>query len=312
MILTVTMNPSVDISYPIEHLKIDTVNRVASVSKTAGGKGLNVTRVLKLLGNDPIATGVVGGYLGEYIQEKLNEEDILHQFSIISGETRNSIAILHDDGKQTEILESGPTLTKKDQESFLLLFQQLVKKVDLVTISGSLPNGLTEDFYRKLLDDAKIQQLPVFLDTSNRYLSNALKHSNKPTLIKPNLEELNELLQTSYKSNETEKIKHLLLHPLFKEIPYVIITLGKSGAIAKLQNEVYQATIPVIQAKNPVGSGDATIAGFAHAYHQKKSPEEMLKTGMTTGILNAMETETGKINPEYFEEIYNQVICKKI
>lgn len=312
MILTVTMNPSVDISYPMEHLKLDTVNRVSSVSKTAGGKGLNVTRVLKLLGNDPIATGVVGGYLGESIQAKLNEEDIHHQFSIISGETRNSIAILHDDGKQTEILESGPTLTEKDQESFLLLFQQLIKKVDLITISGSLPNGLTEDFYCELLDCAKTQKLPVFLDTSNRYLSNALNHSNKPTLIKPNLEELNDLLQTSYQADETEKIKNLLLCPLFQDIPYVIITLGKLGAIAKLQNEVYQATIPVIQAKNPVGSGDATIAGLAHAYHQKKSPEEMLKTGMTTGILNALEPETGKINPQYFEEIYNQVKCEKL
>lgn len=309
MILTVTMNPSIDISYPIDHLKLDTVNRVSSVSKTAGGKGLNVTRVLQALGSTPLATGVLGGYLGKSIEEKLDGQKIKHQFLHIADETRNSIAILHNDGKQTEILETGPTVTKEEQTNFIALFQQLMTKVDLVTISGSLPKGMSEQFYPLLLTEASTLGLPVFLDTSNRHLATALQHRIKPTLIKPNLEEANELLHTSFHSSDLEEMKTIFDHPLFEQIPYVVITLGKEGALAKLNQQIYYAKIPNVQAKNPVGSGDATIAGFAHAYHLHADDEEILKTGMTAGVLNAMESQTGHIDPTRFQQIYQQIQC---
>ena len=102
MILTVTMNPSVDISYPLGSLELDTVNRVENVMKTAGGKGLNVTRVLAEYGEDVIATGLVGGKIGEFLIENLPTE-VKGNFYKISGDTRNCIAILHDNGQQTEI-----------------------------------------------------------------------------------------------------------------------------------------------------------------------------------------------------------------
>lgn len=117
MILTVTMNPSVDISYPLEEFNLDTVNRVAKVSKTPGGKGLNVTRVLKQLNDKVVATGLIGGALGTDIKEKLLQTGIKNDFFEISGETRNCIAILHE-GNQTEILEKGPTITKSESENF--------------------------------------------------------------------------------------------------------------------------------------------------------------------------------------------------
>ena len=103
MILTVTMNPSIDISYPLDELKIDTVNRVVDVTKTAGGKGLNVTRVLSEFGDSVVATGLVGGKLGEFLVEHIDDK-VTKRFFSIQGETRNCIAILHGDN-QTEILE---------------------------------------------------------------------------------------------------------------------------------------------------------------------------------------------------------------
>ena len=112
MILTVTMNPSIDVSYPLNQLNIDTVNRVTNVSKTAGGKGLNVSRVLSQLDASLTATGVIGGHFGDYLTEQLDKDDISHSFSKIAGETRSCIAILHE-GKQTEILESGPEVSKE-------------------------------------------------------------------------------------------------------------------------------------------------------------------------------------------------------
>lgn len=139
MILTVTMNPAVDISYSLEKFELDTVNRVLKINKTPGGKGLNVTRVLKQVGNKVIATGLLGGVLGIDIQKKLSEKGIEHRFFEISGETRNCIAILHE-GKQTEILEDGPVITLAESEKFLQHFEKLVKTVQIISISLNFPN----------------------------------------------------------------------------------------------------------------------------------------------------------------------------
>ena len=122
MILTVTMNPAVDISHSLEKFELDTVNRVSKINKTPGGKGLNVTRVLKQLGNKVVVTGLIGGVLGIDIQNKLSEKGIEHSFFEISGETRNCIAILHE-GKQTEILEGGLVITLTESEKFLQHFE---------------------------------------------------------------------------------------------------------------------------------------------------------------------------------------------
>ncbi len=150
MILTVTMNPSVDISYALENLKINTVNRVSDVRKEAGGKGLNVSRVLKQADEDVLATGLVGGVLGTYIREHLDTLNIRHHFQPISMESRNCIAILHE-GFQTEILESGPVVSASEQDNFLNLYSRLLDKADIVIISGSLPVGIPKYFYHELV-----------------------------------------------------------------------------------------------------------------------------------------------------------------
>ncbi len=127
MILTLTMNPAVDIGYTVETLKMDTVNRTQKVSKTPGGKGLNVSRVLKQLGSPVLATGLLGGHIGAFIKEKLDEVALENNFYPIQSETRNCIAILHE-GLQTEILEAGPTITPEEQAGFLAHFETLLKK----------------------------------------------------------------------------------------------------------------------------------------------------------------------------------------
>ena len=152
MILTVTMNPSIDISYPLEELKIDTVNRVSEVSKTAGGKGLNVTRVLAEIGDNVAATGLIGGTNGEFLLQNLHP-NVRQCFYNISGDTRNCIAILHE-GKQTEILEAGPTITADEANGFLHHFKSLMESAEVVSISGSLPAGLPVEYYIQLVEIA--------------------------------------------------------------------------------------------------------------------------------------------------------------
>ncbi|MER2175128.1 MAG: tagatose-6-phosphate kinase [Carnobacterium sp.] len=307
MIVTVTMNPSIDISYPIKNLKLNDINRVSQVSKTAGGKGLNVTRVIHELGGSVKATGIVGGHLGNQIKDQLDSASIEHDFYPILQETRNSIALLHDDHSQTEILESGPTVTETEVEGFVEVFQRLLSKTNLLTISGSLAKGFPVDFYVRLIMLAKEKGIDTLLDTSGEALKEVLKGKTKPKLIKPNLTELSDLLQTQLDSKQPEKLKQALNHSLFKGVEWIVVTLGGDGAIVKHNDLFYRATIPKINVVNPVGSGDATIAGLAYALSRYDSDEKTIKTGMTTGVLNALESMTGHINTDDFQKLYNQI-----
>ena len=210
MILTVTMNPSVDISYPLEEFNLDTVYRVAKVSKTPGGKGLNVTRVLKQLDDEVVATGLIGGALGTDIQKKLSKKGIKNDFFEISGETRNCIAILHE-GNQTEILEKGPIITKSESENFLKHFEELVKNENtkIIAISGSLPDGLETNYYSKMIGICEKYEKPVVLDCSGKALIEVLKNNYKPKVIKPNTEELSQLIGKDVSKNPNE-LKEIL------------------------------------------------------------------------------------------------------
>src|SRR5690625_1185016 len=127
MILTTTLNPAVDISYKLDHFSMDTVNRVKDVSKTAGGKGINVARVLKQLGENVAATGFLGGSLGTFIRSQIESLSIADYFVEIDGETRNCVAVLHE-GKQTEILESGPVISEGEAALFLEKFAESIQQ----------------------------------------------------------------------------------------------------------------------------------------------------------------------------------------
>ncbi len=243
MILTVTMNPAIDTAYQLDKLIIDDVNRVAP-KKTAGGKGLNVSRVLCQLGDDVVATGLLGGHMGAYMGSLMDADGINHDFTPIAGETRICLNILHEgnqtellesggghmgaymgslmdadginhdftpiagetriclnilhEGNQTELLESGPEISAEELAAFSAKFAELVAKADCVTISGSLPKGVPADFYAGMVAEAAKHDVPVLLDTSGASLDAALEAEVKPTLVKPNLTEINALLGTSY------------------------------------------------------------------------------------------------------------------
>ena len=307
MILTVTLNPSIDVAYPLEHLAIDTVNRVKNVRKTAGGKGLNVSRVIHQLHHDILATGFIGGYFGQWLQHQLDIEGIQHEFLSIHAETRSSIAILHDQGNQTEILEAGPFITKPDADKFLMHFDQLLTQADLVTISGSLPQGLPETYYTLLIAHAQHQNVPVLLDTSGATLRHALEAPLKPKLIKPNDEELGGLLRRHVDKTDFNALKQDLQAPIFSDIEWVVVSLGAQGAFAKHGDKFYHAVIPKINVVNPVGSGDATLAGLAIGIHDNQSDEAILKIAMTTGMLNTMQAKTGFVDPAQFQPYFDQV-----
>ncbi len=310
LIVSITMNPSIDISYPLETFQLDTVNRVANVTKTAGGKGLNVARVLYQSGADTLASGLVGGHFGGFIQEKLSNEGIHHRFFMIEEETRNCIAILHQ-GKQTEILEQGPEISNDETKGFLSHFDQIIEQASMLTFSGSLPAGLPADYYKEMIDLCHKKHKPVVLDCSGRALQNVLKGQTKPVLIKPNREELAALLGRNVKNTNAD-LKENLMSPLFDGIEWIVVSLGADGAFAKHFDTFYQVKIPSIKVVNPVGSGDATVAGLAQALDCKQSDEKVLKHGSALGMLNAKEKVTGQVNMQNYRALFDQIQVKKV
>ncbi|MBT2215994.1 1-phosphofructokinase [Virgibacillus dakarensis] len=309
MILTITLNPSVDISYKLDHFSIDNVNRVRDVSKTAGGKGLNVTRVLKQLGEEAAATGFLGGSLGDFIRSELSDLGIHDYFIGIKEETRNCIAVIHE-GKQTEILEAGPTVTENEAVEFLDRLAEYVKKVDLVTISGSLPKGLADNFYNKIMEIAGSKNTPVLLDTKGELLGKTLEGKVKPFLIKPNQDELADLLGEQL--NDQKRIIDALRLPIFADVNWVVVTTGAKGAMIKQGSHFYRAMAPEINAVNPVGSGDSVIAGFAAGLKRGLTDEELIRFGLAMGVLNAMEEKTGHINTAKIDWCMKQIEVEEL
>lgn len=312
MILTVTMNPSVDISYKIDKLKIDTVNRCENYSKTAGGKGLNVTRVIHQMGHQVTATGLLGGALGGYIEEKLRSEGIAESFYPISGETRNCIAILHDNGEQTEILEKGPVILQEEVAGFLNKFDHLLAEANVVTISGSLPEGISPELYIDIIKKTHGEGKKVILDTSGSTLAAVLTSGNMPYAIKPNLEEIQGIVHEEIDEENVEEIKGILSNELFAGIPLIVISMGAKGAFIKFQDAHYDVRIPKINVVNPVGSGDASVGGLAIGLSKGLPLEVTVKTSMALGMLNAMEEQTGHVNPSNFQSIFDSIQITKV
>ncbi|WP_105206440.1 tagatose-6-phosphate kinase [Streptococcus suis] len=310
MILTITLNPSVDIAYQLDTFHLDTVNRVEKVQKTAGGKGLNVTRVLKQIGEDVVATGFIGGDFGSYVKKQLTRNDVKNSFVEIGSETRNCIAVLHD-GKQTEILEQGPTIHEHEALNFIEHLEIILNNVDVVVISGSLPKGLASNYYVEIVELCKKRGVAVVLDCSGEALKNVLESQQKPTIIKPNTEELSQLIGKEV-TDDIQELKSVLSGQLFQGIDWIVVSLGAQGAFAKHNDKFYRVRIPKIKVVNPVGSGDSTVAGIAAGLVHALPDAELLKNANVLGMLNAQEEQTGYVNLENAESLYSQIEVEEV
>ncbi|PTK06540.1 1-phosphofructokinase family hexose kinase [Mammaliicoccus sciuri] len=300
-LLTITLNTSVDIAYQLDHFELNQTNRVKNVIKTAGGKGLNVTRVANILGIDHLATGVIGGTTGEFIKRDLEQDHIKHDFYETNIESRQCIAILNG-AHQTELLEPGYSITQEDIQSFMKHVNELIQAHDIIAISGSALPGMNVETYQALIDFAVSHGKKVLLDVNGHTLKDLLNHEGQslPYLIKPNIEELNQLFNVKDYDNHQEIIE-ALRSPLLSQIPCVMISLGSNGALYKYQHQIYKVNIPKIKAVNAVGSGDSSIAGFSYGLIHKHDVHYVVKSAMAAGIANALEQKTGFLTKENFE-----------
>lgn len=308
MILTITANPSVDMSYQLDSFNIDGVTRTDKVIKHAGGKGIHVGYVLGELGDEVVHSGFVGGKLGEFIEEGLKERGHEARFVKIKEPTRNCLAILHE-GKQTEILEAGPTISPDERAEFIKKLDEISAGCKVISMSGSLPKGLDSSFYEEIIAYAKNKGIFVAVDTSGQSLKDVVNAKIKPDLIKPNETEVADLLGEEITK---DNIKEALKKAPLSDIEYVIVSLGKDGAVVKAGDKIFKASVPEVTAINPVGSGDSSLAGAIYAIDKDKSPEEVIKTSMTCGLLNVLTEEIAHIEIEKFDKYYEQIKVEEI
>jgi len=307
MILTVTLNPAIDKRYTVQELRHGTVMRVGSCSSTAGGKGINVTKVLFLLGADYRACGVLGGFSGGFIAESLKQIGIKTDFTFVPNETRSCINIFDEKNAiQTELLEPGEPLAAADMARFMDDYKRLIKGADFVTMSGSALVGFPSDSYAELIRIAKAAGARAILDTSGELLKKGVEA--KPFMIKPNADELFQLTGVTAEDDNTV-VK--AAKELYKGgIEIVTVSLGKRGSITACAEGVYFIAAPDVKVINTVGCGDAFTAGCAYAFDRGLPVAEALKIATAAASANAMDIRTGYFeleNYEYLKEITTEV-----
>lgn len=290
MIMTVNLNASIDKRYVAEKCREGEVNRVASCTNTAGGKGLNVARVAVMLGEPVMAAGILRGHSGQFIAEQIARQEILNCCIQASGENRCCINILdRSTGKQTEYLEPGEPVGPKDGERFLESFGRLLKQTDAVVISGSAAPGIGKEMYAEMVRMAKEAKVPVLVDASGEFLKSAAEEG--PDLIKPNRDEIQ-----AYAGRKLEKEEEFIdagRKLLEKGVGTVVISLGSEGSLVMNAHRVYRVESPKVAAVNTVGCGDAMTAGFAVGMARGMDEKEMIRLASAAAAANAADEKTG-------------------
>ena len=286
MINTITLNPSLDYVVKVENFKADALNRSSNEQIYAGGKGINVSIVLKNLGVDNTALGYVAGFTGDEILRQIKEHNVDCDFvKLKSGMSRINVK-LKSDG-ETEINGSGPDITEKDLES---LYEKVNKlgKGDFLILSGSIPNSVPDDIYERIIKSLLDKEGEFIVDATKDLLLKVLKY--RPFLIKPNHHELAEMFDVELKSDEDIITYGKKLQEMGAK--NVLISMAGDGAILLPENgEPIKREVPKGVLKNSVGAGDSMVAGFLWGYLKNKNLDEAFKMGIATGSASAFSEE---------------------
>lgn len=309
MILTVTLNTSIDKLYMLDELQPYTVMRVRQVCNTAGGKGMNISRVAAQLGEEVTAMGFVGGFIGQYFESLITEPRIRKAFTHVKSETRSCINAWDiARNESTEYLEPGSLVTEEEVDQFYQDFKHELREADIVTLSGSLPAGMPADTYAQLIEECKKAGKPVLLDTSGETLRCAVKA--KPNLIKPNKDEIAQLL--GHEAGALEEIAQAANGLREGGIQIVAVSLGAEGALMACSEGVWLGKPPIIHPQNTVGCGDSMVAGFAVGLSRNLPPEDCLRLAVAVSAANALSMSTGGYEPQDLERILPAVEIKPV
>ena len=307
MIYTITLNPYLDNIIDIEELVYDDVNRIAEEKKHASGKGIDVSRVIKELGGQSIAMGLIGGYRGLELESRLINEGIVCDFIKISSETKTHITVYQRNKKiQTLLSASDP-----DVSSFeITTFFNKVKAIpngNLVVLIGNAPEFISDNFYAQLITTLKEKNIKVIFDSDNTPLKKGI--SVGPYLIKPNIHELGRLVDKNI--SEIEDIIEYT-KPIKKNVEYIVVSMGVMGALGISNDEIYHVIPPKIKVGSSIGAGGSLVAGIAFAFNEGMNLKEALVLGVACGTAAALNQGKELCKKEDIDVIKKEVKIKII
>ncbi|MTN45143.1 1-phosphofructokinase [Turicibacter sanguinis] len=299
MITTITLNPALDKLMESESLQVGETNRADILNSSAAGKGIDVAKVLRDFKREVNATGFLGGIVAPIFKECFEDEKINDHFIAIEGQTRTNIQLFDKSGKRTEILEKGPEVSSAEKEALIYKVEELAKVSSVVAICGSAPRGVDEAYFTELIQLAKANCHTVIVDASGALLKVAIKQ--KPKLIKPNKDEMFELM--GVKSATQEEMIEFAQHLCQEGIEYVLISLGKEGAMLVSQKGVWKGLAPDVDVKSTLGCGDTVVASMCISFDEGDEPAVMLKKAIALSSANAMTFETAHVILKDYEEL---------
>ncbi len=298
MIYTVTLNPSLD--YVINCTKVlpGKINRSENENYFAGGKGINVSKVLNILGKKSCAMGFVAGFTGGFIEKSLSDEKIECEFvHLKSGNSRINVKI--KSREETDINGRGPIIENEEIEKFLSSLER-IKEGDFLVLAGSVPKNLGENFYEKILEKVRTKDIRVVVDAERNLLADCLKYM--PFLIKPNNFELEEIV--GEKLDTTEKIVEGAKKLREMGARNVFVSRGGDGGVfVSEKDEVFCCDSPKGKVLNTTGAGDSPVAGFISEIEESGDFEKAFRMGISSG--SATSFSEGFPTKEEIERIFN-------
>ncbi|MDD9377217.1 1-phosphofructokinase family hexose kinase [Streptomyces sp. ZAF1911] len=302
MILTVTLNTALDVTYRVPRLLAHASHRVTEVTERPGGKGLNVARVLAAIGHEVTATGFAGGPTGHLVRELLASASpgVRDELVPCAGTTRRTLAVVDEaSGDTTQFNEPGPLITAAEWSVFLSRYEALLTGgARAVALCGSLPPGVPVGAYATLVRAARAAGVPVLLDTSGEALRRGV--AARPDVIKPNAAELAELTGSRDPLPATRDARRRGAHA-------VVTSLGPAGLLAATALGTWRAAPPRTLTGNPTGAGDSAVAGLLSALTEGLAWPDRLTRAVALSAATVTSPTAGAFDPHTYEEVRGSV-----
>lgn len=307
-IVTLTMNPALDKSSRVHHIRPDSKLRCDPPKYQPGGGGINVSRAIQKLGSKSMCAYLAGGPHGELMQLLLKEEGVEQHIIPIEKWTReNFVVVDKSNNQQYRFGMPGADVSEKEWQQALKDMQSLCKKADYVVGSGSLPPGAPQDFWAQMARIAKENDARCIIDTSGEALQMAAEEG--VYLLKPNLGELGSLThKDSVTAMEQEELAKQLISEGKSEV--VVVSMGPQGAMLVAEDKVVYVHAPTVHKKSTVGAGDSMVAGMVLSLSQNKSLLEVVSFGVASGSAATMNEGTELCKKEDTEKLYQWILSK--
>ena len=319
MIITVTLNPALDKTASLDSLKVRGLNRLQNLRLDAGGKGLNVSAVIRALGGSSLATGFSGGGAGEQLLSLAAEKGLNTDFVRIAGNTRTNLKAVDAEGCLTELNEPGPEIKPEEWQQMEKKLSAYAKPGNTVVLSGSLPAGLGKDTYKNLTRMMRHGGCAVFLDADGEALKLALESPPEqvPDYIKPNRYELLQYFGIAESKTDSaavigeKKLVDMCRHLLDRGIKLVALSIGEDGAIFVNKTGAWKSPALAVKVKSTVGAGDSMTAALVYGFEQGLKQEQCFALAVAASAGSCTTEGTSPPERALVDGLLNKTLLEK-